>query len=308
MSGGGGSRYWRPVSSGADVEKEVARSTVASSYETDANSFLQDVLSSYNSRDTAAIQDHLGVLQSAIERDIDGSTDTLFGGSVRKHTYVDSLSDVDVLLVVNQTSLADTSPHAVLDYLAARIRERLPGTVVDLGKLAISVTYADGIQIQLLPALRTQTGVRIATPDGSGWSNVVRPQEFADKLSQVNRDCGNKIVPVIKLFKGLQSSLPENTQLKGYHIESLAIEAFANYQGRQTYKDMLRHLVQAAVSRVKTPLLDTTGQSRHVDDYLGAGGSADRMRVSAALARVGAKLDTADQRASVDIIKDIFEE
>lgn len=307
MSGGGGS-YWKPDSRGSDIDKEAARTTGASSYEADANSFLQDVVSSYNNRDAESIQNHLDVLRKAIEKDIDGLTDILFGGSVKKHTYVDGLSDVDVLLVVNQSSLADTSPQAVLDYIEERIRERLPDTEVKPGTLAITVSYSDGIEIQLLPALKTRTGVRIANQDGSDWSNVARPQEFAGKLTQVNRDCGNRVVPVIKLFKVLQSSLPGNIQLKGYHVESLAIEAFSHYQGRQTYKDMLRHYVQVAASRVHAPIEDTTGQSRHVDDYLGASGSPARIRTSKALNRIVNKLATADQRGTVDTLRDLFGE
>lgn len=307
MTGGGG-RDWKSDSAGQDIGKEAAKATGASSYEADANSFLQDVVSSYNNRDAEAIQGHLDVLQRAIEKDIDGLTDVLFGGSVKKHTYVDGLSDVDVLLVVNQSSLAETSPQAVLDYLEGRIRERLPDTEVKSGTLAITVSYSDGIEIQLLPALKTQTGVRIANQDGSDWSSVVRPQEFAGKLTQVNRECGSRVVPVIKLFKVLQSSLPGNSQLKGYHVESLAIEAFRDYQGRQTYKDMLQHFAQVAASRVQTPLADTTGQSRHVDDYLGASGSSARVRTSKALNRIAKKLATADQRGTVDTLRDLFGE
>jgi len=309
MGGSGGGGGWYPSTpSTSQVEKAVSDATKSSEFEAEANAYLQDLLASYNSRDVVAIQKHVETLQGAIEKEIDGETSTLFGGSIKKHTSVDGLSDVDVLVVVNDSSLADLSPQAVLRYFVERIKARLPDTEVKSGELAVTVKYADGTELQLLPALRTQTGVRIASADGSGWSNVVRPQEFAKRLTEVNQACARKVVPVVKLFKGLQTALPATSQVKGYHVESLAIEAFKNYTGRQTYKDMLLHFVRTASQRVLSPVNDTTGQSLHVDDYLGATSSADRTRVSKTLDRLANRLATADSRASLSDLKNIFGE
>jgi predicted nucleotidyltransferase len=38
----------------------------------------------------------------------------LFGGSVAKHTYVDGLSDIDSLLVINGSDLAEGTPREAL--------------------------------------------------------------------------------------------------------------------------------------------------------------------------------------------------
>lgn len=305
--GGGGWSRWAGAAGGGGGQA-ADNDAAAAAYEAAANGFLQALLSAYNNRDTETSRRHLDVLHQAIEQGIEGGTAMLFGGSVGKHTYVDGLSDIDVLLIVNDSSLSDTSPQGVLQYVETRLQERLPHTAVKAGTLAVTITYGDGTEIQLLPALRTATGVRIARADASGWSNVVRPQEFARKLTEVNQTCGNKVVPVIKLLKGLQSRLPERSQLTGYHVESLAIEAFKNYSGRQTYKDMLAHFLQVAVARVQSPLADTTGQSLHVDDYLGVTGSADRLRVSKALERLTTKLAQADARTSLDMLRDLFGE
>jgi hypothetical protein len=116
------------------------------------------------------------------------------------------------------------------------------------------------------------------------------------------------VVPVIKLFKGLQDRLPKTCQMTGYHLESLAIEAFEGYTGRRSYKDMLQHFTRMAAGRISSPIADTTGQSLHVDDYLGAAGSEHRVRVSKALERLTGKFIEADHRASTDIIRDLFSE
>ena len=259
------------------------------------NEYLADLLADYSRRDAAGVQRHLRTVQQAVEKETEGTTEVMFGGSVGKHTYVDGISDVDALLVVNESGLADASPAQVLAYVEARLKERLPDSVVEAGDLSVKVKFADGTHLQLLPAIRTATGVRIATPGGKQWSPVVRPAEFAKKLASVNQANGRGVVPAIKLLKGLQqASLPKANQLAGYHIESLAIEAFRDYGGRLTRRDMLLHLVRAAAERVRRPIADSTGQSLHVDDYLGAAESADRQRVAASLDRLARKLEGTD--------------
>lgn len=310
MGGSGGGWYsWPRGPSAASVDKTVSDAADASSYDADANAYLQGLLSDYNNRDVDAIRRRVDTLRHAVEKEIDGGTETLFGGSVRKHTYVDGLSDIDVLLIVNNSSLANAAPSEVLGYLEKRIVERVGGLGVEVkaGEFAVTVRYSDGIEIQVLPALVSAGGVRIPSPDGS-WSSVVRPQGFAEKLTAVNQAQNERVVPVIKLFKGLQTQLPQNDQLKGYHIESLAIEAFRAYDGRQTPKDMLRHFVEFASQRVPEPVQDTTGQSFHVDDYLGASGSVERQRVASALGRLAKKLEAAEKRGSIEDLKSTFGE
>lgn len=312
MGGSGGGGWYRGGGGGGASRafgSALSAQASSESYEAEANSFLQGLLSTYNDRPTDIIRDRLADIQSSIDAEVEGSTSLLFGGSVKRHTYVDGLSDVDALLVLNRSSLAAASPQEVLSFAEDRLRDSLGPDVqsVKAGSLAVTVTYWDGAEIQVLPALRTQTGVRIANVEG-GWTKVVRPERFAQKLTQVNQQCGTKVVPTIKLFKGLQSALPENCRLKGYHAESLAIEAFKSYDGARTLRAMLQHLVSQAATRVLNPIQDRTGQSRHVDDYLGAANSAERHRVAASLSRVAQRLSSAEAAKSTADLRSVFGE
>jgi hypothetical protein len=243
-----------------------------------------------------------------LDKNIEGAIELVFGGSLSKHTYVSGLSDIDMLVRINDTSLANASPDEVKAYFAERLRERLPNTEVEVGKLAVTVRFSStGHEIQLLPALQTKTGVRIADPNGDGWSKVIRPVKFAEKFTNVNQSCNHKVIPVIKLFKGLNESLPENVRLSGYHIESLAIEAFEGYTGRKTYKDMLQHFCRQATKLVLSPNVDSTGQSVHVDEYLGEPNSLRRRQCSAALERLSNRLSRADAHMNVERWKEMFE-
>ena len=83
---------------------------------------------------------------------------TMFGGSVRRGTYVTGLSDVDVLLIVNQSSLLNQPPARVISHVRDTIQQRLRQNPVSSGNLAVTVAYSDRTEIQILPAIRTNTG------------------------------------------------------------------------------------------------------------------------------------------------------
>jgi hypothetical protein len=254
---------------------------------------LGDLLRAFNDRDVDALRTHIDGIKEALGQDVEGTIDLVYGGSVSKHTYVDGLSDIDLLVRINDTSLEDKSPDAVKLFLAERLRERLPNTEVSTGTLSIKIRFSDGHEIQILPALRTATGIRILANDG-GWSRVVKPESFAQKLTEVNQSCNGRVVPTIKLFKAMQTNLPDDTQLSGYHVESIAIEAFDHYTGDTSYKAMLQHMTKTAIGRVKTPIKDQTGQSLHIDDNLGPSDSQARQRVAAFLERALGRMEAAD--------------
>lgn len=305
---GGGWYYW---SKHTDIEK-VLRETESNEkrieYEGEVNRYLQSLLTNYNNRKTDEIRQHLETIRGALDKNIEGAIELVFGGSLSKHTYVNGLSDIDMLVRINDTSLANASPADIKAYFAERLLKRLPNTEVEVGKLAVTVRFSStGHEIQLLPALQTKTGVRIADPNGDGWSKVIRPIKFAEKLTNVNQSCNHKVIPVIKLFKGLNESLPENVRLSGYHIESLAIKAFEGYTGRKTYKDMLQHFCRQAIKLVLSPIVDSTCQSVHVDEYLGASNSLRRRQCSAALERLSNRLSRADAHMNIERWKEMFE-
>ena len=225
---------------------------------------------------------------------------TMFGGSVRKGTYVTGLSDVDALLIVNQSSLVNRTPAMVIEYVRDTIQNRLRQNTVTAGNLAVTVSYSDGTEIQILPAIRTNSGgVRIADPGSNQWSNVARPDDFADKLAKVNTARDGRVVPAIKLAKAMADCFitRPSRQISGYHMESLAIDAFKGYQGPLDPKAMLVHLLGHSIEAAKQPITDSTGQSRYVDEYLGPANSKLRERASTYFGQMRGKVNSCRTRA-----------
>ena len=266
------------------------------------NEYLREQLRDFNDRDTEAIQRHIRGLRDALRQDGNEVIETRFGGSVIRNTYVNGLSDVDVLLTVNDTSMSGRDPKSVIQRMEELIQRRMPNTKVSSGDLAVTVTYSDGHEIQILPAIRTKSGVRVADPSRNRWSRVVHPENFARKLTEVNQANNGRVIPAIKLTKALVERQVQSRRdhISGYHIESLAIEAFRKYDGPYDRKSMVNHLTAHASQAVLKPIKDSTGQSRNVDDYMGPEGSAERQRAVRNFTTIRHKLNTCRSDADLD--------
>ena len=268
------------------------------------NEYCEGLLVQYTRRNTQTITQRLESLCGFLRQKGD-IVQTMFGGSVQKGTYVTGLSDVDALLIVNQSSLASEPPARAIEYVRKTIQDRLRQNTVGAGNLAVTVSYSDGTEIQILPAIRTNTGgVRIANPGSNQWSNVARPDEFARKLAKVNSARDGRVVPAIKLAKAMADcfiSRPSR-KISGYHMESLAVDAFKGYQGSLDRKNMLIHLLGHSIDAVKSPIRDSTGQSRYVDEYLGPADSGPRKRASTYFGQMRGKVTSCKTRAAFNAL------
>ncbi len=289
MGGGGGVFHSRTPDQYKQEIREIRDKTKDEAYETGVNEKIDEKLGSYNARDTETHREHLNDIKQIIESDNEGTVELKFAGSVSKHTYVDGLSDVDVLVLVDNSELSENTPGEIKEYLKSKLEKKLKNVEeIRTGSLAVTVRFKDGTEIQLLPAVKRGDGYRIPSEKGNTWSSVTHPEKFASKLTKVNQDCGQKVVPVVKIVKSINGQLPEDQQLSGYHIESLAIKIFSEYpkDASKTPKTMLKYFYEKAIEDVKSPIKDSTQQSVHVDDDLGPENSPQRMRASNTLKRI----------------------
>lgn len=306
--GGSGGGFFYIGKTLNELMKENNSSEEEASFNREVNTYLGSLLTNLNDRDVEKVNDHLATLEDALAEKIEGYLELKFGGSVSKHTYANGLSDIDMLVQLNNSSLAELKPKEVLTYFKNTIKDKLPQTEVSIGKLAVTVKFPDGQEIQLLPSISTETGMRIAKVDSNEWSNVIKPKQFAEKLTQVNRENIGRVVPTIKIFKAMNNQLPKQLQLSGYHIESLAIDAFkgGNVE-KKTYRGMLQHFCEHAQSAVLNPIKDSTGQSIHVDEYLGSSNSVIRRQVSKTIERLSNKMNRADAQKSLEQWKNLID-
>lgn len=292
-----------------DAVRQAEEKAAGAAFSTDVAKLLGSLLSEFNNRDAVLTNERLADLKGILEESLEGSLDQLFGGSVAKHTYVDGLSDVDSLILIEDSSLEGKSPADALDKMAGALGQALgEGASVSHGRMAVTVEYADGMVIQLLPALRTADNkLKVPSSRDDGWSKI-DPVAFQKALTDRNRECGSKLISVIKLAKAINGQLPESQRLSGYHLESLAISAFKGYQGEKTSPVMLPYFLDKAKDLVLSPIRDSTGQSVHVDEYLGEANSESRRAIGHVLGRLERRMRNATAAESIEQWKALFGE
>ncbi|MBA7651061.1 hypothetical protein ES703_58876 [subsurface metagenome] len=304
---GSGGRYFRSdIDSIRKKLHDSENKTEDTQYESEIANILASLLVKYNDRNTEAINIHLTEIKNALQKELEGTIDILFGGSVAKHTYVDGLSDIDSLVILDNCELADNPPGEAMNYLSQRLRERFPKTEVHVGKMAVTIRFSDA-EIQLLPAISCRKEIKIGNRTGNGWAQI-NPKQFTGALTEINQQLGNKLIPVVKLAKAIIANLPEKHQISGYHAESLAVEMFKDYTEQYRPKTMLKYYFQQASELVQRPIPDYTGQSVHVDEYLGAANSLERKIVSDAYSRVYRRMSNADNARISDEWHKLFGE
>ena len=127
------------------------------------NHYCEQLLTEHKRRNGQRVSQRLEEIRGVLGHAGYGMVQTKFGGSAKRGTYVTGLSDVDALLIVNQTGLDSRPPSETIELVRDVIQGHFRDIAVTAGKLAVTVTYANGPELQLLPAIRTQTnGIRIA--------------------------------------------------------------------------------------------------------------------------------------------------
>ncbi|GAI24163.1 unnamed protein product, partial [marine sediment metagenome] len=222
MGGSGGGGYTpRTEQQTESTIQSARRATEYADYEAAVSERLRDLLAAYNERDTDTINNRLEQVKEVLADYMESSVFLRFGGSVSKHTYIDGISDVDCLCFLDPSKFAADSPQQLLKEFENLLRQVMGKRAdVERGAISIKLKYKDGPELQILPALRTASGVRIPAYEEDAWSQVVHPQRFAQGLTDLNQKLSGKLVPVIKLVKPVMNNL--EPKMKGYHIEALA--------------------------------------------------------------------------------------
>lgn len=308
--GGSGGIFNGVGRSPAEVAQKLLAGATAeqtAKFETELSAKFVSLLGDVNQHDTELTAERLSELKDLLREQIEGSIDTLFGGSVAKHTYVDGISDIDSMLIINGSSLEDLKPDTVLARVSKHLSDGLPKEVrVEKGAVAVTVTYPDGTQIQLVPSVRVgDAAMKVPAWGGNEWSTI-NPDQFREGLTKRNAECNQKLIPTLKIVKAINANLPEGSRLSGYHIESIGVEAFRNYDGDKTLVKMLPHFFAHAKTAVLKPMVDRTGQSVHVDSNLGEQNSAQRVVLSHVLDRVVRRMQSAAAAGSTDRWMDLL--
>lgn len=291
--GGGGGGYKPPRIK--RLQELVARARHQDKAETarSIDELLQRHLIKFNERDAQKTQERLTDIKDSVEVDLEAM---LFGGSIAKHTYVDGLSDVDAIALIDRDNTQGFSAQDALQKFYGDIDANLPRDTgvqkITKGRLAVTITYDDGTEVQVLPGVRVGNEIRIPDASGQGWKST-NPKLFREKLTAQNQRLNNNLLPAIKIVKALIADLPDQQRPTGYHMESLAVDAVRGYKGESSARVLIDLILRKSTERVLSPIADVTGQSRNVDEHLGPPESPARRLLSQGLGAIHRRLNAA---------------
>lgn len=294
MGGSGGGSYSYSEIQMEKLREEAGARLERSRLDSEINGLLQRELAQINDRDTDTVNRYLDEIEEAIRDKVDVFERIVLAGSVAKHTYVDGLSDIDSLVVLDESVVGERTPEQVRSDLRDILNQQLNmGAVqgIEVGRLSVTVKYRDGTEIQLLPAVQRGDSVAISSPGGDEWVGI-NPKEFSSRLTHLNNSQAGAVVPAIKIAKAIvANTLPEAARRpSGYHMEALALSAFGGYDGPRTPKALAQRFFDIACQDVLRPISDVTGQSRHIDASLGNANSPSRRAIARHFAQIAKQM------------------
>lgn len=283
---------WQP----ADLEGSLAQ-TRQQAAEAEVAAVFRDALAQINQIDTEALNKHKEEIFQALKSTFEEADVLVGGGSYSQHTYVNGISDVDMLFVLDTFSASKIpnkeNSKAVLADIEKRIRQRFPNSEIKSGRMAVTIKFKDGLELQVLPAFRYHSGYRVPDYRGAGWVES-RPKVFTELLQKRNKEMGGQLAPCIKLAKQICEN--QGLEVKSYHLSNMAVKAFEQYSGPRSHEAMLRHLFNKTKELTATRMRDITGQGAYVDNYLTS--KAQRIRLAQQLGAVEQQIAGAEGKAS----------
>jgi hypothetical protein len=302
MGSSGGRTYYSPT-----PPKDWSQLVQASEEETNekasvtaAESVLQEKLEEINDHDYEGINRHREEIKKKLEAEFEEFDVVLYGGSHSRHTDVNGISDVDVLGVLGDSKNLPPSSKDVIAQVAGVLQERFPNSSLEVGQMAVTIKFSDGIEMQVVPAFRSGSDFLVPDRHSNGWVRTC-PTKVSDQITETNKATSGKLVPTIKLAKALCNK--EGIDVKSYHLENMALQAFNGYAGKHTLPHMLEHFFNRAKALATQSISDPCGQSADITSHLN---DQQRKDLARKFRSVEAKISHAIQSGSATDWEDLL--
>lgn len=198
-------------------------------------------------------------------------------GSYARCTAIKHIKDVDVLLLIDAAYRQEVPAH-VLETLFQMLKE-LPEALDDEGEVVVRRHQRRSINIHLegadfdldiVPALVPDTLEKPLLIPDKDWNQWVEtdPLGYGQRLSDLNSDCQDKVIPLIKLLKHWRDVQMCYRRPKSYWLECLVfhhISSEAIETAGQSYAELFHHVL-ASIYDQFLPYLDMPGQIPSIAD------------------------------------------
>lgn len=161
-------------------------------------------------------------------------------GSYRRNTALRPIGDIDVIFVIDPSQwpgaylgLADKpNPSTVLRSFARVLRDEYPSSSTFTQKRSLRLELGH-LHIDCVPAIARPDSdiVLIGNHADETWFES-SPKRHQKALSAANTANGGLLVPLVKLLKDWNCSLPEDARVRSFVVETLAVTLFSKVHMR----------------------------------------------------------------------------
>ena len=236
-------------------------------YIDDAFGRLKSNLEITNTESTLAQKRH-----QLIRQHIEGAwqlADHFLTGSYDRHTKTKKLKDVDIFVVIDpagpQGSLADGSGRAAVNALADVVATRWSDLDIDDNVVTINYGDEDVASYEVAPVFPRESG-GYCMPNGAAWMDT-DPQVHAKLVTEKNKKCNEKFVPLVKMAKGINREAGEPIA-PSFLLEVMGLELVLTPFGR--YRDEIRFLLASVADRITDDWPDPAGLGPDVNGGVSA--------------------------------------
>jgi len=264
------------------------------------NSQLTDFLKTHVEPDTERerIKEAHTEVRGMVEDLLGEVLDTSFVmGSYKRHTLVRRLSDdekydVDVMFVLNE----DEDLEGLLNTMAVAA-ESIVDQVEEIEsfriqKVSVGLRYKDNFSIDMVPGQLNDDGTFSIYDSREQKKVKTNPLKHIEVISNLNKDRGELLKPLIKLVKRWKQENAIST-LKSFHLEMLAVKVFEETEITSLAEGLKQYFNEAKrITENSVKIIDPVG-GHDISGYLDNPENPQRQEAVAALSLAAESLNDA---------------
>jgi Second Messenger Oligonucleotide or Dinucleotide Synthetase domain len=214
-------------------------------------------------------------LRQQLDEALDIAEDFLTGAYVR-HTKTKPLRDVDIMIVLNDTSYLERHPHDVLEavrdplvpyYGATRVCCDRRAVRVDFGVTLVDDLSDEVMSFDVVPAFNDGDHYKIPDDVQGQWVHT-NPKVHADQATRANKNFDDQWKPLVKMIKKWNDVSGHPIE-PSFLIEVMALELIAApWTGNHARE--IRQFFASAADRIADGWPDPAGVGPDISDVLDA--------------------------------------
>ncbi len=208
----------------------------------------------------------------------------IISGSLLKETYIDGISDIDILIPINESIYSNYSPNEIIESLFNyELDTDFEKYFISANKNALRLRFKN-LWIELVPVRISDSNLLFPNKNGKYWKEI-HPNKVTYKIKELEKQSKHMISLTIRIVKVILLRLFRLYEINSYIIEFIIIE-FISYKKEDDLLELILVSLKLIRDRILYPISDVTRQYKYIDQNLGVALSDERKRLSVKIDKI----------------------